>query len=350
MTLPQAIRIPIIVLNWNGLNDTLACVASLEEQSYQNYIIYLADNGSASKEVQVLQTKYAAHPKIKLRLNGENLGFTKAHNLIFEELLKENYRYIVTLNNDTVQEADWLAQLVSFAESKRADMVSSKMINFFDREKMDNAGHQMLNTAEIIPHASGEAVENWDRPFENFGPCAGAALYRASMLREIGLFDERFSTGYEDAELGVRACILGYKAWYAPKAIVYHKVSASINKVIDYDYKRTIQEHILYTYYKLMPKTVQWLNFPSFVFKYGAIFMIDILLRRKIFYKVMKEAWQNTLGPNQDAIKAARQSFNKQGKPISTWKILRKQRFFLWFDVMRFWKFVVLRERSFFEK
>ena len=78
--------------------------------------------------------------------------------------------------------------------------------------------------------------------------------------------------------------------------------------------------------------------------------MIDIVLRRKVFYKVMKEAWQNTLGPNQDAIQLARKSFYKKGNLISTWKILRKQRFFLWFDIVRFWKFVVLKEKSFLEK
>jgi len=323
---------------------------SLMQQTYPHFHIFLADNGSEMGDVEALEANFGTHPKITLRLNKENLGFTKAHNLIFEELLEQDYEYIVTLNNDTVQEPNWLQELVNFAEEKGADMVSSKMINFFDRNIMDNAGHQMLNTAEIIPYASGEPIGQWNAPFQNVGPCAGAALYRADMLRQIGTFDERFTTGYEDAELGVRACILGYSAWYAPQAIVYHKVSASINKVINYDYKRTIQEHILYTYYKLMPKTVQWINFPSFVFKYGAVFMIDIVLRRKVFYKVMKEAWQNTLGPNQEAIQAARASYYKSGKPVSTYRILRMQRFFLWFDMVRFWKFVVLKERGFFEK
>ena len=343
-------EIPIIVLNWNGLEDTLACMASLKQQTYTDFKVYLADNGSEKSDVSTLKARFADDPQVVLSFNATNLGFTKAHNLLFEKLLQEEYSYIVTLNNDTTQEPDWLENLIAFTHEKKADMVSSKMVNFFDRSKMDNAGHQMLNTAEIIPHASGEPIAQWNTPFENFGPCAGAALYRVSMFREIGIFDERFTTGYEDAELGVRACLLGYKAWYAPKAIVYHKVSASINKVINYEYKRSIQEHILYSYYKLMPKSVQWINFPSFVFKYGSVFMIDIILRRKVFFKVMKESWQNTLGPNQEAIQDAREQFYSKGKRISTWKILRKQRFFLWFDIKRFWKFVVVGEKSFLEK
>jgi len=269
---------------------------------------------------------------------------------LFEQLLQEEYKYIVTLNNDTVQEPDWLEKLIAFAEENQADMLSSKMINFFNRTKMDNAGHRMLNTAEIIPLASGEEIGDWNKPFKNFGPCAGAALYSTDMMREIGLYDERFTTGYEDAEYGVRASILGYTSWFVPQAVVYHKVSASINKVLDYEYKLGIQEHIFYTYYKLMPKPLQWINFPSFVFKYASIFIIDIILGRDVFYKVMKQAWKNTLGPNQAEIQTARQAFYDQHNPISTWAVWRMQTFFLWFDVKRFWKFVVVGEKSFLEK
>lgn len=343
-------EIPIIVLNWNGLEDTLACMASLKQQTYTDFKVYLADNGSEKSDVSTLKARFADDPQVVLSFNATNLGFTKAHNLLFEKLLQEEYSYIVTLNNDTTQEPDWLENLIAFAHEKKADMVSSKMVNFFDRTKMDNAGHRMLNTAEIIPLASGEPIENWNAPFKNFGPCAGAALYSTAMMRDIGIFDERFSTGYEDAEYGVRASILGYTSWYVPKAVVYHKVSASINKVLDYEYKLNIQEHIFYTYYKLMPKALQWINFPSFVFKYTAIFGIDIILRRKVFYKVMKEAWRRTLRDNKSEISTARQKFYGSHQPMSTWRIWRMQTFFLWFDIKRFWKFVVVGEKSFLEK
>ena len=343
-------EIPIIVLNWNGLADTLACMASLERQTYQQFKVFLADNGSQASDVAALKERFAEQEQVELSFNDSNLGFTKAHNILFTQLLKADYKYIVTLNNDTEQEPDWLEKLISFAEQKDADMVCSKMVNFFDRSIMDNAGHCMLNTAEIIPWASGEPVDQWVKPFTNFGPCAGAALYSVRMMRDIGIFDERFITGYEDAEYGVRANLVGYTSWFAPEAVVYHKVSASINKVIDYEYKLKIQEHIFYTYYKLMPKTLQWINFPSFLFKYVSIFAIDIMLRRKVFYKVMKEAWQNTLGPNQVDIQPARKQFYNRHKPISVWRIWRMQRFFLWFDIQRFWKFVVMGEKSFLER
>ena len=222
-------EIPIIVLNWNGLEDTLACMASLKEQTYTNYKVYLADNGSQADNVSSIKAHFEGDPQIELHFNDSNLGFTKAHNLLFEQILAKDPKYIITLNNDTVQEPTWLEELLTFAQANDADMVSSKMVNFFDRTKMDNAGHRMLNTAEIIPLASGEPIADWNTSFRNVGPCAGAALYRASMMKEIGLFDAYFETGYEDAEYGLRACTLGYTSYFAPKAIVYHKVSASIN-------------------------------------------------------------------------------------------------------------------------
>ena len=343
-------EIPIIVLNWNGLEDTLACMESLAQQTYPHYKVYLADNGSQEPDVQSLKANFSNHPKVSLHFNETNLGFTKAHNLLFEQILKTDPEYIITLNNDTVQEPNWLAELLAFAKAHDADMVSSKMINFFDRSKMDNAGHWMLNTAEIIPLASGEPIDDWTSPRKNVGPCAGAALYRAAMMKDIGLFDEFFETGYEDAEYGLRACTLGYTSYFAPQAIVYHKVSASINKVINYEYKLKVQENIFYTYYKLMPRPLRWLNFPSFVFKYGAIFVIDIVLRRDLFYRVMKDAWAHTFGKNKAAIQRAHQQFYATRTPISAWRLRGLQTFFLWFDLKRFWKFVVLKEKSFLER
>ena len=341
---------PILILNWNGLDDTLECMDSLLKQSHQDFIIYLADNGSTGDDQKILQEKFGESPKIKLRFFDENHGFTKAHNILFEEVLQGDVPYLITLNNDTIQESDWLEKLLAFAERQQADMISCKMINYFDRSKMDNAGHRMLNTAEIIPYASGESVNKWNKPFENLGPCAGAALYSTEMLRKIGTFDPFFETGYEDAELGLRACILGYKAWYCPDAVVYHKVSASINKVMDYDYKLKIQKSIFYTWFKLMPKGLIGMTKFSFYFKYGMVFLIDIILRRKIFYQVMKDAFAWKKGAGAKQIKAARDAFYTQHKPISSFKIRKRLQFFLFFDISRFWKFVVLKEKSFFER
>ncbi len=343
--------IPIITLNWNGLSDTLECVEALEKQSYQDFMLYLVDNGSEADNVEVLTEKFGNHPKINLILNKENLGFTKGNNVIMRQLLEEGkYEYIALLNNDTAVHEDWLKNLVESAKRNNADVVTSKMINYFNRKVMDNAGHWMLNTAEIIPIGHAEPIENYTEYAENIGACAGAALYSTKMLNEIGVFDEYFETGYEDAEIGLRANILGYKTIFEPTAICNHKVKQSINKIMNFEYILKIQLNILYTYFKLMPWGVILINLPSFLFKYIAIIIIDIVFIRPKFLKVMVYAWYRTFFQEWGKIRKSRKAFFKKHKPISSFKILKKMEFFLWFDIKRFWKYVILRQNTEFEK
>lgn len=344
--------IPILILNWNGIEDTIECLGSLFEQRYSNFNIYLADNGSDERNVRLLKENFAHHPKVTLIFNETNLGFAKGNNALMETVLasEADYKYVVLLNNDTVVDPDWLQELVQCAEENKAGMVTSKMVNYYDRRFMDNAGHRMLNTAEIIPIGHKEPVENYTKPFENIGPCAGAALYSSEMLRSIGLFDGYFETGYEDAELGVRAVVLGYKSMFEPKAVIYHKISRSVNKVLNYNYLLKIQLNIFYSYFKLMPTLALLINLPSLVFKYGSVLLIDIVFLRIRFLKIMTHAIYLTLFRERKQILQSRRAFFANHQPVSSWTILKKQEFFLWFDIQRFFKFVILNRPTTFEK
>ncbi len=185
------IPIPVIVLNWNGFNDTKTCIEHLLAQTYKNLEIYLADNGSNDEDVSKLIALQAKKDKIKLRLFDENLGFTKAHNIILQEIIEtpKPPPYVLLINNDAFADRDWAENLIRVAEEKDWDMVSSKMINFFNPTVLDNVGHRFLNTGEIIPEGSGEVVGEYTIPRINIGACAGSALYRVEMLKAIGLFD-----------------------------------------------------------------------------------------------------------------------------------------------------------------
>lgn len=344
--------IPIIILNWNGLSDTLECMKALEKQTYTNWLAYLVDNGSSGNDAQVLQEKFGQHPKIKLVLNSENLGFTKGNNAVLRKLIssESNYHYIALLNNDTKVSPHWLQELFNSAQEEKAAIVSSKMINYFYPKQMDNAGHRMLNTGEILPVGHAEPVENHNKTVENMGACAGAALYSVVMLRKIGIFDEYFKTGYEDAEIGVRAFVTGHKTIFAPKAEMLHKVSQSINKIRDYEYTLKIQMDIFYTYLKLFPLPVLIINFIPFIFKISAVLLIDIIFGRWKFLKVMLDALYRTAVTDRKMILQRRREFMQQHQLISSWKILKKQEFFLWFDIKRFKKHIIDGEQMVFEK
>lgn len=346
------VTIPIIILNWNGVEDTLECLESLQRQSYPNFIVYLLDNGSDERNVRLLKENFQDDPRVRLIFSETNLGFTKGNNAILRELVDapENYPCVVLLNNDTVVAENWLQQLLQCAQETKAGMITCKMVNYFDRSRMDNAGHAMLNTAEIIPIGFMEPVGNYMERFENMGSCAGATLYSMEMLRHTGLFDEYFETGYEDAELGVRAVVLGYKSVFEPSALVFHKISRSVNKVLNYEYLLKIQLNIFYSYFKLMPRTALLLNLPWLVFKYGAVLLIDVIFLRIRFLKIMSDAIYRTVFRERKRIVQARRAFYSQHRPISSWAILKKMEFFLWFDIKRFFKYVVLKQPTTFEK
>jgi len=321
------------------------------QQTWKNYLVYLIDNGSSNQEGEILAEEYGNHPQVKVIQHQENLGFTGANNKWMAHCMKTypDLRYIALLNNDTEVATDWLEQLVRASEVHEAALVGSKMIHFTHRQQMDNAGHFMLNTAEVIPVGHMEPIAHFEQPIETVGPCAGACLYQVEMLRSIGLFDPYFTTGYEDAELGIRAMICGYKSIFAPKAICYHKVSASINKIRSYEYLRQIQLNIFYSYFKLMPSGVLWINLPSFLFKYGMIFLIDLLFFRWAFLRMMADAIYLTATRERSRITSSRSQFFKQHTPIASLTILKKQTFFLWFDIQRFYKYILLRKPTHFE-
>lgn len=345
-------NIPIIILNWNGLDDTLECIPSVLAQSYPNFHIYLVDNGSRPEQVQPLIEIYGAQDKLTLIQNQENQGFTRGNNVIMKKLLAEDpdLEYIALLNNDTKVHEDWLQELVNCAKSQQASIVSSKMINYFYPHIMDNAGHKMLNTGEILPIAHAEPIERYETSFENIGSCAGATLYEAAMLRKIGIFDEYFNTGYEDAELGLRATVTGYKCVFAPKAIVWHKVSQSINKIRDFKYTLKIQVDIFYTCLKLLPTTVLIIHFIPFVMKILMVLVIDVVFRRWKFLKVMLYAFYEILVTDRKIIAANRRKFYQQHQAISSFKIMKHLEFFLLFDIRRFKKYIIEGETMVFEK
>ena len=125
----------------------------MQKQTYTNFLVYLVDNGSKGEDATILKQQFSEDPRVQLILNKENLGFTKGNNEILRKYILPNkdYKYVLLLNNDTAVDENWIQALLKAAEQQQAHIVSSKMINYFDRNRMDNAGHQMLSTGEVIP-------------------------------------------------------------------------------------------------------------------------------------------------------------------------------------------------------
>ena len=345
-------KTPIVIVNWNGMDDTVECVQSMRRQTSKDYFIYLVDNGSTDGSAKFLSEKYGQDSDLHFIENEVNLGFTRANNRIMQMILEAEDlpKYIVLLNNDTVVAEDWLEELVASAERHEADMVASKMVDYFNPGLMDNAGHFMLTTGEIISIGHQEPVDDFNKGFENLGGCGGGVLYATQMLKDIGTFDEYFTTGYEDAELGLRAVLTDHKCWYEPKALVYHKMGQSIKKVFGAEYIINVQKNIWYAYFKLMPISNIFLTIPSWIFKYSTLTLIYLMFWRMDMLKIQYRAIWRIFISDFKVLKESRRKFQEKHRTIGSWDIRRKQVFFLWFDIRRFVKYFILRKGKFFEK
>lgn len=281
-------------------------------------------------------------------MNEENLGFTIGNNRAMEQILNE-YEYIVLLNNDTELDENWLENLVAGAIKNNLDIEGSKLVNFFDREKIDNIGHTFLNTGEVLPYGTAFNPNNLNGLAYNAGACAAAILLSTKMLKDIGMFDEYFNTGYEDVELSLRALLLGYNVATNLDAIVYHKVSVSVEKIRSYEYSLRIYKSILYTYFKLMPWQVILLNFPFMITKYVGLIVIGIVLRRKLLYEIPIKAMYHVFKNDTRIIKKQRKDIQSKRK-MSVFNILKLQKFFLKYYWEYFVKYIIGKKKTVLER
>lgn len=224
-------KVAIIILNWNGKNDTLNCLKSLANLNYPNYDVIVVDNGSTDGSQEAIKKMF---PWVKLIENKQNLGFAKGNNIGIRYALKDrNVKYIFVLNNDTKVEPNCLTELVKVAESDdRIGIVQPKVLRMDNPKIIDTTGHVFkFGFGWIVDRGFGKIDRGqYDDKLDIVGGCACACLYRRKMLEDIGLFDESLDTYYEDAELSWRAYKKGWKAKYVPSAIVYHKRGGTVKK------------------------------------------------------------------------------------------------------------------------
>lgn len=221
----------IIILNWNGCEDTLACLNSLQKITYPNHRIILIDNGSADNSVDVLSSHLDS--SIFFFPLNENLGFARGCNFGMKYALdKMNPDYILLLNNDTVVEPDFLSKIVDEAEATGSGMAQPLVLRMADHNIIDISGHK-LYWGFIVARGADEPNKGQYTNSSGLVAVSGAcALYKTEMIRQIGMLDESYTHGHEDTEYGWRATKAGWKIAFDPSAIIYHKGQASGKKML----------------------------------------------------------------------------------------------------------------------
>ena len=215
--------ISVIIPHYNGIDHLQTCLTALREQTYPDIEVILADNGSQDESVAFVQENF---PAVRVLELGHNLGLATAINRATRIAQGD---IIAPLNNDTEVAPQWAEALVQrLNEFPEAGIVASKMLLFDQRNTLHSAGDGFGRDGIPVNRGVWQKDEGqFDNDTYIFGGCGGAVAYRRTMLDEIGLFDEDLFMYLEDVDLNWRAQLAGYKAVFAPNAVVYHHLSAT---------------------------------------------------------------------------------------------------------------------------
>jgi GT2 family glycosyltransferase len=260
--MPASPLISVIIVNWNRKPMLEDCLRSLEAQRFPDFEVIVVDNGSIDGSLALLQDP--GRKSIRVIANPENRGFCAANN---QGIAAAQGELIALLNNDAEADPGWLASLAEAARREPGySMFASKIVSHDDPGVIDKVGHLIYPDGQNRGRGSGERDHGqYDRVEEVAWPDGCAALYRRAMLDRIGGFDEDFFAYADDAELGLRARIAGYRALAVPSALVRHRLGSTLGR---YSPERLflIERNRLWLVFKLFPLRM-WPLVPFFYAK-----------------------------------------------------------------------------------
>lgn len=276
-------KVSIIILNWNGLDDTIECLESLKKITYPNYEVILVDNASEGNDVDVLKEKFGDY--IYIMENDKNYGFAEGNNIAMRfALANSNPAYIFLLNNDTTVDPEFLSELVDTAESDATiGAVGPKILAYYKPDVVQSCGAKFnLWVGGYRWKQEHKTASGQNKEIIEVDHVMGAAmLARASVLEGVGLFDPIFFANWEETDWCMRVKEKGYKVIYNPEAKVWHKMCGSLPF---HDTKRVyliLRNNIIF-----MRKHGKIVHFPSFfayyfllrvpvwclgIFRYGSV-------------------------------------------------------------------------------
>lgn len=219
-------KVTIIVLNWNGKDDTFACVASLLRCDYPSMEIVVVDNGSKDDSVAALRANFS---QVTILETGENLGYVGGNNFGIKFAMQHGTDYVLLLNNDTEVAPDFLSRLVAAAEADEKIGIVSPMIYYHSQPKSLWSAGGSIDWKSGDTRMMGEGqIDNGQfgsSPFEVDFVTGCAILIKMPVIERIGLLDERFFAYYEDTEWCVRAHRSGYRVLTVPGSSIWHKIT-----------------------------------------------------------------------------------------------------------------------------
>jgi len=237
----EKLKIAVILLNWNGLTDTLECLESISKSktSQIELLVYIVDNASGNQELSKIKAKFPDYHYIQ---NKKNLGYSGGNNVGINQAIQDGADYVCLLNNDTTVKADTFEKLALGAVENKFDLSSPKIYFYPGREfhKSDYTKSERGKViwyaggrndwANVIPHHRGvNEVDHgqWEKP-ENIEFASGCCLLiHKKVVVKIGGLDDTYKAYFEDNDYCMKAKKQGFSIGYVPQSKMWHKNASS---------------------------------------------------------------------------------------------------------------------------
>ncbi len=220
-------KIYILILNWNGKEDTIDCLESVLKIDYPNYKTVVMDNGSQDDSVVAIKEKF---PEILIIENNANLGFAGGNNTGIDRALSEGADYIFLLNNDTVVDPQILKAFIPAIDKYPQAGIFGSKIYYYGTNKIWYAGAKWIGDRASFIHVGQGKLDNgkdWEEILETDYICGCALLVKSEVVKKIGKLEPKYFLMWEESDFCYRARRAGYQSIIIPQSKVWHKISAS---------------------------------------------------------------------------------------------------------------------------
>ena len=224
-------KVSIIIPHWNGVETISECLESLSKTNFDSFEVIVSDNASTDGSQKWIKDNY---PKVRLLENNQNYGYAGGCNRGSEIA---NGKFLLFLNNDTVQDPEWLGRMIKCIEKDdKIAAVQPKILNYFNNNIFDYAGGSGGHMDMFcFPFARGRLFLEQERDkgqYNNPEPCFWASgtsiLVKKDLFIQAGKFDEVFFAHMEEIDLCWRLQAMGYHIWVEPRSIVFHKNAVTL--------------------------------------------------------------------------------------------------------------------------
>ncbi len=276
----------IVILDYNGLADTLQCLVSLRSVRYNNVSVYVIDNGSAEDDASIVAS---AFPDVLVHRNADNLGFALGANQGMQLALRDGAEYVLFLNNDAVVQPDSVPKLVDAMERDPNLGICGPAILHSHGRTIQNLGYVYNPWFGWARAVGASRAVGW-RPKEphRIAWLMGCALLcRRSLLVQTGGFDADFFLYWEDHHLCWKAKQIGFSIAVVPDATVLHR------KTVGSEFSKRHVYHMFLGQITFVAKTAKWWQKPTLSLGMCAVALAYALLglaRRGSF--VVPVIWQ----------------------------------------------------------